>query len=107
MEPEIRYQDIEPAERAMDWRITARILSDRILMKTLEDSQAGGEKHAVVARVEQGELREAYVSPEAAVKKGFPFPAVEQAFDVYKVGRGVCLLLVRDRKAVISINGIR
>ncbi len=107
MEPEITYQDIEPAERAMDWRITARIMSDRVLMKTLEDSQAAGEKHAVVARVEHGELKEAWVSPESAVKRSFPFPAVAQAFDAYKAGRGVCLLLVRDQKAVISINGLR
>ena len=106
-EPNVRYQDIEPSERAMDWRITTRILSDRTLMKTLEDSQAGGEKHAVVARVEHGELVEAYVSPESAVRTGFPFNAVQQAFDAYHVGRGVCLLLIRDNKAVISINGVR
>ncbi len=104
---DVHYQDIGPDERAMDWRITARILSDRVLMKTLEDSQAAGEKHAVVARVEHGELKEAYVSPEAAVKKSFPFNAVEYAFSAYQVGRGVCLVLVRDNKAVISINGIQ
>jgi len=106
-EPQIRYQDIGPEERAMDWRITTRIMSDPVLMKTLQDSQAAGEKHAVVARVEKGELKEAYVSPEAALKKNFPFNAVEQAFAAYRPGRGVCLLLVRDNKAVISINGIR
>jgi hypothetical protein len=103
----VRYQDIQPEERAMDWRVTTRIMSDKVLMKTLQDSQAGGEKHAVVARVENGELREAYVSPESAVKKGFPFSPVEQAFDAYEAGRGVCLLLVRDNRAVISINGLR
>ena len=106
-EPEISYQDIEPSERAMDWRVTTRVLSDRTLMKTLQDSQAGGEKHAVVARVEHGELVETYVSPESAVKKNFPFNAVQQAFDAYRLGRGVCLLLVRDNRAVISINGVR
>jgi len=31
----------------------------------------------------------------------------EQAFDAYSVGRGVCLLIVRDNKAVISINALR
>ncbi|HET6452544.1 MAG TPA: hypothetical protein VFI08_14600 [Spirochaetia bacterium] len=106
-EPEVHYQDIAPDERAMDWRVTARIMADRVLMKTLEDSQAGGEKHAVVARVENGELVEAWVSPEAAVKKSFPFAPVEQAFAAYRTGRGVCLLLLRDNKAVISINGVR
>jgi IS4 transposase len=104
---EVRYVDIGPEERALDWRITTRILSDKVLMKTLEESQSGGEKHAVVAVVQGGELQEAYVSPEAAVKKAYPFNAVDQAFAAYKVGRGVCLLLVRDRKAVISINGVR
>jgi len=106
-EPEVRYQDIGPDERAMDWRVTTRIMSDKVLMKTLQESQAGGEKHAVVARVENGELQEAYVSPEAAVRKSFPFHAVEDAFAAYQAGRGVCLLLVRDNKAVISINGVR
>jgi hypothetical protein len=104
---EIRYADIGPDERAMDWRITTHILSDKVLMKTLEESQSGGEKHAVVALVQGGELQEAYVSPEGAVKKSFPFNAVDQAFAAYKVGRGVCILLVRDHKAVISINGVR
>ena len=103
----IRYQDIEPTERALDWRVTTRIMSDKVLMKTLQDSQAGGEKHAVVARVERGELVEAYVSPESAVKKSFPFGPVQEAFDAYHAGRGVCLLLIRDNKAVISINGVR
>ncbi len=103
----ITYQDMGPEERAMDWRITTRVMSDRTLMKTLEDSQAGGVKHAVVARVEKGELIEAYVSPEEAVKKSFPFGPVEQAFAAYQAGRGVCLLIVRDNKAVISINSVR
>jgi len=107
MSDEVRYQDIGPEERAMDWRVTTRILSDKVLMKTLEDSQSGGEKHAVVARVDNGELTEAYVSSEEAVKRSFPFNAVQQAFDAYRAGRGVCLLLVRDGKAVISLNGIR
>lgn len=106
-EAEIRYEDIGPEERAMDWRVTRQVMSDPVLMKLLQDSQAAGEKHAVVARVEDGQLVEAYVSPESAVKKGYPFNAVEQAFAAYHAGRGVCLLLVRDNKAVISINGVR
>ena len=107
MSDAVRYQDIGPDERTMDWRITTHILSDKVLMKTLEESQSGGEKHAVVALVQGGELQEAYVSPEAAVKRNYPFNAVDQAFSAYKIGRGVCLLLVRDHKAVISINGVR
>jgi len=103
----ITYQDVGPDERAQDWRITTRIMSDKILMKTLEDSQSGGVKHAVVALVRKGELVEAYVSPEDAVRKNFPFDPVEQAFAAYQAGRGVCLLIVRDNKAVISINSVR
>jgi hypothetical protein len=103
----ITYQDVGPDERAMDWRITTRVMSDKVLMKTLEDSQSDGVKHAVVARVENGELIEAYVSPEEAVRRSFPFDPVEQAFAAYQAGRGVCLLIVRDNKAVISINSVR
>ena len=106
MSDAVRYQDIGPDERTMDWRITTHILSDKVLMKTLEESQSGGEKHAVVALVQGGELQEAYVSPEAAVKKSFPFNAVTHAFEAYQVGRGVCLLIVRDGRAVISLNGL-
>ena len=104
---EVRYQDMEPSERALDWRVTRLVMSDPVLMKTLQESQSGGEKHAVVAIVRGGELAETYVSPESAVKKNFPFNAVGQAFAAYEAGRGVCLLLVRDNKAVISINGVR
>jgi len=104
---EVTYQDVGPEERAMDWRITTRVMSDKILMKTLEESQSDGVKHAVVARVEKGELIEAYVSPEEAVRRNFPFDPVKQAFAAYQAGRGVCLLIVRDNKAVISINSVR
>jgi hypothetical protein len=86
--------------------ITARVMSDKVLMKTLEESQSSGEKHAVIARVENGELKETWVSPEAAVKKSFPFDPVRQAFEAYTADRGVCLVIVRDNKAVISINGV-
>ena len=103
----ITYQDMGPDERAMDLRVTTRVMSDKTLMKTLEASQSGGVKHAVIARVEKGELIEAYVSPEEAVKKSFPFHPVEQAVTAYQAGRGVCLLIVRDNKAVISINSVR
>ena len=41
------------------------------------------------------------------MRKNFPFNAVEQAFDAYTAGRGVCLLIVRDNKVVISINALR
>jgi hypothetical protein len=100
------YQDMTPEESAMDWSVTRRVMADTVLMKTLEESQSSGEKHAVVAIVENGVLTEAYVSPADAVKKSYPFAPVAQAFDAYEVDRGVCLLIVRDRKAVISINGI-
>jgi len=103
----VTYQDMGPHENALDWRITTRVMSDKVLMKTLEDCQSGGTKHAVIACVEKGELVEAYVSPEDAVKQSYPFPPIEQAFAAYQAGRGVCLLIVRDGKAVISINSVR
>ncbi len=107
MSTEVTYEDMGPQERALDWRVTTRIMSDKVLMKTLENSQAGGTKHAVVALVRDGELLEAYVSPEDAVKKSYPFDPVHQAFAAYQAGRGVCLLIERDGKAVISINSVR
>jgi hypothetical protein len=103
----VRYQEMGPDEESLDWSVTRRVFADAQLMKTLEASQSGGEKHAVIALVQAGELQETYVSPEEAVRKSFPFNAVEQAFDAYQVGRGVCLLIVRDNKAVISINALR
>lgn len=103
----VRYEEMGPEEEALDWTVTRRVMADAQLMKTLEASQSGGEKHAVIALVQAGDLKETYVSPEAAVKKNFPFNAVEQAFDAYSVGRGVCLLIVRDNKVVISINALR
>lgn len=107
MSEDVTYKDMGPDERALDWRITTRVMSDKTLMETLEASQATGVKHAVIARVQKGELVEAYVSPEEAVKKGFPFDPVGQAFAAYEAGKGVCLLIVRDGKAVISINSVR
>jgi hypothetical protein len=103
----VTYREMGPGEQELDWSVTRRVLSDPVLMRTLQACESGGEKHAVVAIVENGELRETYVSPASAVKTGFPFNAVEQAFDAYTIGRGVCLLIVRDNKAVISINAVR
>jgi len=101
------YQEMSEEENALDWRVTRQVMADRVLMKTLEDCQASGEKHAVIARVQEGALTEAYVSPEAAVRAQFPFNPVEQAFAHYDVRDGVCLVIVRDGKVVISINGVR
>jgi len=101
------YQEMSPEERMLDWRITRQVMADAILMNTLYASQAHGEKHAVIALVEHGVLNETYVSPEQAVKKNFPFNPVMQAFDYYDVRNGVCLLIVRDGKAVVSLNSIR
>jgi hypothetical protein len=103
---ELIYKEIGPEEQELDWRITKAVLSDRTLMKTLSDCQSRGEKHAVVALVESGSLKEAYVSPEPSVKKNFPFGAVEQAFEFYSIEGGVCLVIVRDGKVVASVNGI-
>ena len=103
----IVYQEMSAEEHMLDWRVTRQVMSDTILMNTLHASQAQGEKHAVIALVENGKLRETYVSPEQAVKKSFPFDPVAEAFDFYEVQAGVCLLIVRDGKAVISVNSIR
>jgi hypothetical protein len=103
----VTYADMEPEESALDWSVTKRVMADAVLMGTLEASKSAGEKHAVIALVEEGVLKETYVSPESAVKKRFPFNAVMQAFDAYDIGDGVCLLIVRDNRAVISINGMR
>jgi hypothetical protein len=85
---DVVYQKMSTKESALDWRITRRVMADAVLMKTLHESQLSGEKHAVIAIVEKGELAEAYVSPETAVKKSFPFAPVLQAFDAYTTDRG-------------------
>jgi hypothetical protein len=103
----IVYQEMSPEESGLDWSVTRRVLADAVLMKTLEAVQAGGGKHAVIARVAGGQLAEAYVSPEEAVERQFPFDPVKRAFAEYDTRDGVCLLIVRDGKAVISINGLR
>jgi len=83
------------------------VLSDAVLMRTLEESLRR-EKHAVIALVEHGELRESYVSPNRPVISGISRSnAVRQAFDAYDIADGVCLLIVRDNKAVISLNALR
>src|SRR5208283_1692167 len=101
------YQEMSQEESTLDWHVTTTVMADRTLMKTLEESQSQGEKHAVIARVENGVMREAYVSPESAVKRNFPFNAVEQAFHYYDARDGVCLVIVRDHKVAISVNGLR
>jgi hypothetical protein len=101
------YKEMAPDEEALDWQITRQVMADEVLMKTLEGSQAQGEKHAVIAMVEQGKLVETSISPEAAVKKRFPFDPVSLAFQYYDVKDGVCLVIVRDGNVVISINAVR
>ena len=103
---DVVYREMSPGEQTLDWGVTRKVMSDAVLMQTLQAAQSQGEKHAVVAMVENGQLKETYVSPEAAVKKSFPFTPVVQAFDFYEINKGVCLLIVRDGKAVISVNGI-
>jgi hypothetical protein len=101
------YQEMSQEESSLDWHVTTTVMSDKVLMKTLEESQALGEKHAVIVRVENGMVQEMYISPEAAVKRNFPFNAVQQAFEYYDARDGVCLVIVRDRKVAISVNGLR
>ncbi len=101
------YREMGPEEHDLDWSITSRVMRDRVLMTTLQASQAQGEKHAVVAVVESGELKETWVSPESAVIKAYPFEPVRQAFAAYDPRGGVCLLVVRDNAVAISINGLR
>jgi hypothetical protein len=100
------YREMGHDEEALDWAITKAVMSDSVLMKTLEDSQSGGEKHAVVAIVESGALKEAYVSPERAVEETFPFDAVRRAFASYTTHGGVCLVIVRGNAVAVSLNGI-
>jgi hypothetical protein len=103
----IVYQEMSPGESDLDWSVTRRVLSDGVLMKTLEAVQKAGEKHAVIALVTGGEMTEAYVSPQAAVEKRFDFDPVKRAFAEYDTRDGVCLLIIRDGKAAISLNGLR
>jgi hypothetical protein len=100
------YREMGPEEQELDWRVTKSVLSDATLMGTLQNAQSAGQKHAVVALVEGGQLKEAYVSPETAVRTTYPFNAVDQAFEFYDPSNGVCLVIVRDCKVVISINGL-
>lgn len=100
------YKEMGPDEQELDWRVTKSVMSDGTLMGTLHNAQSTGQKHAVIARVEKGALVEIYVSPESAVKTSYPFNAVEQAFALYDPSNGVCLVIERDGKVVISINGI-
>ena len=103
---DVVYEEMGPDEQELDWRVTRQVMADSTLMGTLQNVQSTGEKHAVIARVENGQLVEVYVSPESAVKAAYPFNAVEHAFDFYDPSSGVCLVIVRDGKVVISINGL-
>ena len=58
------YQEMGPDEQDLDWRVTRSVMADATLMGTLQDAQSSGEKHAVIALVEESQLKEAYVSPE-------------------------------------------
>jgi hypothetical protein len=100
------YEEMGPNEQELDWRVTRYVLGDATLMGTLQNAQSTGEKHAVVATVANGKLVEAYISPESAVRASYPFNAVQQAFDFYDPSNGVCLVIVRDGRVVISINGL-
>lgn len=100
------YREMGPEEQELDWRVTRTVMADATLMGTLQNAQGTGQKHAVIARVRNGEIVEMYVSPEGAVKTTYPFNAVEQAFELYDPSNGICLVIERDGKVVISINGI-
>ncbi len=106
MNESLVYEDMGPEEQELDWRVTRSIMADATLMGTLQNAQSTGQKHAVVALVERGELKEAYVSPQDAVQNAYPFGAVRNAFSVYLPSSGVCLVIVRDGRVVISINSI-
>jgi hypothetical protein len=99
------YQEMTEEEKSLDWFIATTVLSDSVLLKTLQERQAGNEKHAIIAVVENGALKDAYVSPESAVIKDFPFDQVRHAFEYYEIGDEICLVIVRDNKVVISIRG--
>ena len=99
------YQEMTEAEKSLDWFISTTVLSDALLLKSLEERQSTGEKHAIIAVVENGALKDAYVSPESAVISNFPFDQVRHAFDYYEIGDEICLVVVRDNKVVISIRG--
>jgi hypothetical protein len=101
------YGEMAEDERDLDWQVTRRVMADRVLMRTLQDSQSAGEKHAVIALVRDGMLQEAYVSPRAAVEKQFPFDPIREAFEYYDLRIGVCLVIVRAGKVAVSVNGIR
>ena len=103
---DVVYEEMGPDEQELDWRVTRQVMADVTLMGTLQNAQSTGEKHAVIARAENGQLVEVYVSPESAVKAAYPFNAVQHAFDFYDPSSGVCLVIVRDGKVVISINGL-
>ncbi len=100
------YQEMGPDEQDLDWTITRQVMKDHVLLSTLLDAEQSGEKHAVVAVASNGELKETYVSPESAVKEKFAFNAIDDAFDFYVPGHSVCLVIVRDQRVVVSVNGL-
>ncbi len=100
------YEEMGPDEQELDWSVTRQVMKDQQLLSTLLDAEQGGEKHAIVALVSQGELKETYVSPESAVKEKFPFNALQDAFDFYVPGHSVCLVILRDQRVVVSVNGL-
>ena len=100
------YEEMRPDEEDLDWSVTRQVMKDQQLLSTLLDAEQGGEKHAIVALVSQGEVKETYVSPESAVKERFAFHALEDAFEFYVPGHSVCLVIVRDNRVVVSVNGL-
>lgn len=100
------YEEMGPEEQDLDWSVTRQVMKDQQLLSTLLDAEEGGEKHAIVALVSQGEVKDLYVSPESAVKEKFPFNPISDAFDFYVPGHSVCLVIARDNRVVVSVNGL-
>lgn len=103
----LQYKDLSLSENVIGQEVIAWLLGDDEVMEMVMGFHDRGTRCAVVVWLEDGEVVNAYISDETAVRDQFDLPRVREALSAYDPARSICVVVVReDRDAAVLVGDI-
>jgi hypothetical protein len=101
----LQYKDLSLSENVIGQEVIEWLLGDDEVMELVVGFHDRGTRCAVVVWLEHGEVVNAYISDETAVRDQFDLPRVKEALTAYDPTRSFCVIVVREDKDTAVLVG--
>ena len=101
----LQYKKLSSSELVMGQEVLDWLLEDDEIMSVVGNFHDEGKRCALVVWLEDGEMVDACISDDTALRAEVDLPKVRRAVASYDTTKQICVVVVRDNKNTVILYG--